>query len=131
MSEQNLVAFQYKGNLYYRTCKEIDVGDELLVFYGNSFAQNLGIDTKKYFEPSCEEINDSDVYSCSYCRAGLSTKEYRDTHEIRCKYNPIRLNRISDKVYKCEYCKCTMTSEEYLKGHQRRCNFRFKVVKNT
>ncbi|KAJ8932331.1 hypothetical protein NQ314_014750, partial [Rhamnusium bicolor] len=57
MAEQNTVAFQYKGNLYYRTCKEIKSGEELLVYYGQSFAKNLGIDVKKYFQPDEEEVN--------------------------------------------------------------------------
>ena len=41
--EQNLVAFQFRGNIYYRTYKPIPPGNELLVWYGESYAKELGI----------------------------------------------------------------------------------------
>ncbi|XP_031415267.2 probable histone-lysine N-methyltransferase PRDM7 [Clupea harengus] len=41
--EQNLVAFQYRGGIVYRCCKPIDPGEELLVWYGEDYARNLGI----------------------------------------------------------------------------------------
>ena len=42
-SEQNLVAFQYHGQIYYRAYKKIKIGDELLVWYGDEYARDLGI----------------------------------------------------------------------------------------
>ncbi|XP_046408198.1 histone-lysine N-methyltransferase PRDM9-like [Ischnura elegans] len=42
--EQNLVAFQYKGEIYYRTTQEIMPGVELLVWYGDDYGKELGID---------------------------------------------------------------------------------------
>lgn len=44
---QNLMAFQYKGAIYYRTHKHIPPGEELLVFYGKEFARELGIGVPK------------------------------------------------------------------------------------
>uniref|UniRef100_A0AAZ3NNK7 SET domain-containing protein n=1 Tax=Oncorhynchus tshawytscha TaxID=74940 RepID=A0AAZ3NNK7_ONCTS len=41
--EQNLVAFQYRGGILYRCCKPIAVGEELLVWYGEEYARDLGI----------------------------------------------------------------------------------------
>ena len=41
--EQNLVAFQFRGKIYYRTYKSIHTGRELLVWYGESYARDLGI----------------------------------------------------------------------------------------
>ena len=41
--EQNLCAFQYKNEIYYRTFKIIKPGQELLVWYGDSYASLLGI----------------------------------------------------------------------------------------
>ncbi|XP_049884149.1 zinc finger protein 883-like [Pectinophora gossypiella] len=49
--EQNLVAFQYRGQLYYRTIKIIPRYTELLVFYGAEFASALQIDLKHYNSP--------------------------------------------------------------------------------
>ena len=39
----NLTAFQHNSKIYYWTCKEIPAGDELLVWYGDTYAQELGL----------------------------------------------------------------------------------------
>ncbi|KAB0353818.1 hypothetical protein FD755_023487 [Muntiacus reevesi] len=41
--EQNLVAFQYHGQIFYRTCRVVRPGCELLVWYGDEYGQDLGI----------------------------------------------------------------------------------------
>ena len=41
--EQNLVAFQFKGHIYYRTFKTVYPGNELFVWYGEEYAKDLGI----------------------------------------------------------------------------------------
>uniref|UniRef100_A0A671EIM4 PR/SET domain 7 n=1 Tax=Rhinolophus ferrumequinum TaxID=59479 RepID=A0A671EIM4_RHIFE len=41
--EQNLVAFQYHRQIFYRTCQVIRPGCELLVWYGDEYGQELGI----------------------------------------------------------------------------------------
>lgn len=42
-SEQNLFAFQYCGNIYYRAFTDIPVGTELLVWYEDIYPQYFGI----------------------------------------------------------------------------------------
>lgn len=42
-AEQNVVAFERAGAIYYRTRKPIEAYEELLVWYGNSFARDLGL----------------------------------------------------------------------------------------
>ena len=41
--EQNLVAYQYRGEIFYRAYKDIQPGTELLVWYGPQYAEHLGI----------------------------------------------------------------------------------------
>ncbi|KAI5155834.1 Histone-Lysine N-Methyltransferase Prdm9 [Manis pentadactyla] len=41
--EQDLVAFQYHIQIFYRTCQVIRPGCELLVWYGDEYSQSLGI----------------------------------------------------------------------------------------
>ncbi|XP_075384216.1 histone-lysine N-methyltransferase PRDM7-like [Tenrec ecaudatus] len=41
--EQNLVAFQYRRQIFYRTCRAIRPGCELLVWYGDEYGLELGI----------------------------------------------------------------------------------------
>jgi len=42
-NEQNLFAFQYCGNIYYRAFREIPIGTELLVWYEDLYPQYFGI----------------------------------------------------------------------------------------
>ena len=41
--EQNLYAYQHKGEIYYVSFKAIEPGSELLVWYGPEYAEQLGI----------------------------------------------------------------------------------------
>ena len=41
--EQNMVAYQYKGNIYYKTYKDVEPCTELMVWYGDQYANHLGI----------------------------------------------------------------------------------------
>ena len=49
--EQNLMAFQYKGQMYYRTVREIPSHMELLVWYGDDYGRELGIDVQNFHNP--------------------------------------------------------------------------------
>jgi len=54
--EQNLIAYQYKGEIYYRSFKEILPETELLVWYGKDYGKDLGIercDMKSLLKPRC------------------------------------------------------------------------------
>ena len=37
------MAFQYHGQIFYRTCQVVRPGCELLVWYGDEYGQDLGI----------------------------------------------------------------------------------------
>ena len=43
VEEQNLVVFQYHSKIYYRTFRSVCPGTELLVWYGEERAKDLGI----------------------------------------------------------------------------------------
>ena len=44
-AEQNVAAYQHRGNIYYRTIKDIDPDSELLVLYGEEYAKELFVPT--------------------------------------------------------------------------------------
>ena len=50
--EQNVTAYQYLGNIYYRSYKLIKAGTELLVWYGENYAHDLGISREYKIKPS-------------------------------------------------------------------------------
>ncbi|XP_050664985.1 zinc finger protein 271-like [Leptidea sinapis] len=55
-SEHNLVAFQYKGELYYCTIRTIPRNTELMVYYGSEFAHRLHVDIGRYNSPVDEFV---------------------------------------------------------------------------
>ncbi|KAE8748173.1 hypothetical protein FOCC_FOCC005176 [Frankliniella occidentalis] len=50
--EENLYPYQYKGHLYYRVVRDIPPNTELLVWYGDSYGRELGLDPKLYNDPT-------------------------------------------------------------------------------
>ena len=45
------MAFQYKGQMYYRTVADIPAHMELLVWYGDDYGRELGIDLDNFHNP--------------------------------------------------------------------------------
>ncbi|VEN41684.1 unnamed protein product [Callosobruchus maculatus] len=123
--EQNLVAFQYDGKLFYRTCKNIGAGEELLVYYGHSFAKTLGIDPKRFYEPNTSKVKN--YYPCKHCHIGLSTEQFKAAHQLRCKYNPNRMITFDvNKAVTCQYCCRCFEKVEDLEEHEKRCRYHRK-----
>lgn len=43
LTEQNLLAYQYRGQIYYRTIVDVPPDTELLVWYGDDYGRELGV----------------------------------------------------------------------------------------
>ncbi|XP_076839472.1 histone-lysine N-methyltransferase PRDM7-like [Brachyhypopomus gauderio] len=87
--EQNLVAFQYRGGILYRCCRPIRTGQELLVWYGDEYAKDLGITFDYIWNKKCsaEEMNNiHDVFSCSMCKLCYTAQIYLHKHIRRCHH---------------------------------------------
>ncbi|XP_052786373.1 histone-lysine N-methyltransferase PRDM9-like [Mya arenaria] len=71
--QQNLVAFQYQGGIYYRSFKTIIPGIELLVWYGDEYARELGLvrDKNLLFRP--KQTPNGVCYPCVFCKVAFST----------------------------------------------------------
>ncbi|XP_036838641.1 histone-lysine N-methyltransferase PRDM9-like isoform X2 [Oncorhynchus mykiss] len=87
--EQNLVAFQYRGGILYRCCKPIAVGEELLVWYGEEYARDLGIIfdflwDRKSSARGVNESSQSQIFSCSGCPFSFTAQIYLYKHAKRC-----------------------------------------------
>ncbi|XP_078661837.1 histone-lysine N-methyltransferase PRDM9-like [Branchiostoma floridae x Branchiostoma belcheri] len=116
--EQNLVAFQYYRNIYYRTYKPIPPGTELLVWYGNEYAKELGISEKEETEqeePSQQKqsIQTGAVagYGCSRCGKLFSTQDYLDRHVKK------HADMSGSKRFKCQHCTYSTDKQMDLKKH--------------
>ena len=58
--EQNMIALQYHGAIYYRVYKDVAPGKELLVWYGEEYAIELGIALEGGNEASNGEDTDEE-----------------------------------------------------------------------
>ncbi|XP_078287771.1 histone-lysine N-methyltransferase PRDM9-like [Rhinoraja longicauda] len=86
--EQNLVAFQHWGNIYYRTCKPVPPHCELLVWYGDDYAKELGITWTTMWmsnqDPKpVDGVTQGDCHPCPHCTVAFTTVEFLPRHVRR------------------------------------------------
>ncbi|XP_030213580.1 histone-lysine N-methyltransferase PRDM9 isoform X1 [Gadus morhua] len=71
--EQNLIAFQHKGGIPYRTCGLVTSGAELLVWYGDEYARHLGIgfdrlwNNKSSTKGGKSQLTPAQAFPCPEC----------------------------------------------------------------
>ncbi|KAJ6623376.1 hypothetical protein lerEdw1_014845, partial [Lerista edwardsae] len=89
--EQNLVAFQYHGKIYYRACKTILLHSELLVWYGEEYGKELGITWKSRRKSLTVhrqnsylmQKQDGACHQCPCCEMAFNCKDYFSRHMKR------------------------------------------------
>ncbi|KAM7340974.1 hypothetical protein ACRRTK_001589 [Alexandromys fortis] len=80
--EQNLVAFQYHRQIFYRTCRVIRPGCELLVWYGDEYGQELGIQwgsKRKKGLTTGRELR-TEIHPCLLCSLAFSSPKFLSQH---------------------------------------------------
>ena len=95
--EQNLIAFQFKGRIYYRTYKAVSAGEELLVYYGDEYARQLGIEQL--------DASDKPVATAIEKSAEVSSRLYKP--------------QIKNRPFKCTECSCSYSHKGNLTKHSR------------
>nr|XP_025038034.1 histone-lysine N-methyltransferase PRDM9-like [Pelodiscus sinensis] len=98
--EQNLVAFQYHGKIYYRVCRAIPPHCELLVWYGDEYGKELGIKwgTRwKSAAPPKVRGQEPHCHPCPRCRLAFSSKDYLSQH-LKHKHLPTGLQTEEDAL---------------------------------
>ncbi|XP_066214172.1 histone-lysine N-methyltransferase PRDM9-like [Saccopteryx leptura] len=75
--EQNLMAFQYHRQIFYRTCQVIKPDYELLVWYGDEYGQKLGINYRsKQREFSAAREPQPEIHPCSFFSLAFSSQKF-------------------------------------------------------
>ncbi|XP_052452343.1 PR domain zinc finger protein 14 isoform X2 [Carassius gibelio] len=114
--EQNLIAVQCEGQIYYEACKEIRAGQELLVWYGDCYVQFLGIPlTLKDFTDGTDPLSTEDSgegFKCDRCGKVFAYKYYRDKH---LKYT--RCVDQGDRKFPCHLCNRSFEKRDRLRIH--------------
>ncbi|XP_028289128.1 PR domain zinc finger protein 14 [Parambassis ranga] len=115
--EQNLIAVQVEGQIFYETCKEIKQGQELLVWYGDCYMQFLGIpltlkDPREdnSVGPPTEDAGEG--FKCDRCGKVFAYKYYRDKH---LKYT--RCVDQGDRKFPCHLCNRSFEKRDRLRIH--------------
>merc|ERR1719342_238779 len=114
---QNLVGFQLHGQIYYRAIKRIPNGKELLTWYGQSYAQSLGIDIAKVDCFKREENHKSEGFPCTICKNQFSTAEALKTHQMNQNSCRKKLGK-PKRNFSCTSCDQSFDSVAKLKEHQ-------------
>ena len=67
--EQNLIAVQSEGDIYYEVCKDIPQGAELLVWYGDCYLQFMGVPV------SLKEMSDGTIPDETDSKQSMAVRE--------------------------------------------------------
>ncbi|GIY85310.1 histone-lysine N-methyltransferase PRDM9 [Caerostris darwini] len=121
---QNVVAFQYKGAIYYRTYKPVLPYTEILVWYGNEYASYLGIDLiqKKLLPlPRKSAYDEITGFQCEVCDALFSSQDALQRHR---KKPP----RQGLKKHRCPECSYSTDKTSHLLTHSGREAARLRPV---
>ncbi|KAJ7393848.1 Histone-lysine N-methyltransferase prdm9 [Desmophyllum pertusum] len=106
--EQNLVAFQFRGEIYYRSYKAIEPGTELLVWYGDKYACDLDILNKD----ESKKIADGPI-QCQKCFMVCSGPfSFANHNKFRCQMNS------EHHLWRCMHCDRSFKTQFSLHLHQ-------------
>lgn len=130
-SQQNLSIFQWNGFLYYRIIRQINCGEELLVYVEEDSIRDFSSDIGKYYYPLEEEI--PNIFACIPCCLGFHAEECLQEHKInhcttKCYKsdgisfnNTLLLSLINPNIFAdivlCPICKIIAFEKKYLKYH--------------
>ncbi|XP_019481537.1 PREDICTED: PR domain zinc finger protein 14 [Hipposideros armiger] len=112
--EQNLVAVQCQGQIFYESCKDIYQNQELLVWYGDCYEKFLDIPVSLRVTEQGKQASEESAegYRCERCGKVFTYGYYRDKH---LKYTPC-VDK-GDRKFPCPLCKRSFEKRDRLRIH--------------
>ncbi|XP_046713705.1 histone-lysine N-methyltransferase PRDM9-like isoform X1 [Silurus meridionalis] len=120
-AEQNLVASQYHGGIFYRCCRPISPGEELVVGYTEEYTKNLSNAFDYIWKKKCsanEMQNDTNqtIYGQEKAHQCLQCGERFTERSTLVKHKRIHSK---EKAYHCYECASSFSQLSTLQQHQR------------
>jgi predicted RNA-binding Zn-ribbon protein involved in translation (DUF1610 family) len=126
--EQNLVGFQLAGQIYYRVIMDIPFGKELLVWYGKSYAEEIGIEVETVDKYTGDEDHTEEALNCDYCGTGMGGEEKLEEHlgkgdngVFRCGVKQaremVRMAESGERRFVCKVCGKGFKAKQDLLAH--------------
>ncbi|XP_067929438.1 gastrula zinc finger protein XlCGF57.1-like isoform X2 [Watersipora subatra] len=137
--EQNLEAFQQQGKIYYKALFDISKGNELLVWYGDDYATDLGVNKEEYAAISTPPVDSLDCMK--YARDIAATLKCEEC-DFNSTFNHQSTNTCTahtsstEKPYACTQCDYRSVQRGSLQSHMKahtgdkpyactQCDYRF------
>nr|XP_042902723.1 histone-lysine N-methyltransferase PRDM9 isoform X2 [Parasteatoda tepidariorum] len=136
--KQNLVAIQYKKQIYYKTYREVLPFQELLVWYGGKYASDLGINLKRETETNQPSVKG---VACNVCSSLFTSVDAMERHRrkhphqghdrrhrcphcvystnLSCNLRRHLATHTGERRHGCPHCHKTFTEKGSLKAHLR------------
>ena len=125
---QNLVGFQLAGQIYYRAMMNIPNGKELLVWYGKTYAEEMGIDVESVDKYTGDEDHSEEASRCEYCGTGMEGEKELQMHlgtgngtKYRCGMKQavemVRMAERGERKYVCKVCRKGFKAKQSLSRH--------------
>ena len=113
---QNMVGFQLHGQIYYRVTQDIVNGAELLVYYGQEYAKELGINVAKIDFFKGKEDHKEEAWECLGCKSSFSSESSMFIHQDTSP-SCIKFAKHNRKLV-CKGCKEVFSNGKTLVDHQ-------------
>jgi hypothetical protein len=128
--EQNLAGFQLAGQNYYRVrvIMNIPFGKELLVWYGETYAEEIGIEVGTVGKNTGEEDLTKEAVKCEYCGTEIAGEEKLEEHmgkgvngKYRCGVKQakemVRITEGGERRFVCKVCVKGFKTKQNLSNH--------------